>query len=182
MRAKSISTTDMIIVSMFTAIMAVMAQISIPLPIGIPITLQTFGVVLCGKVLGHKKSVIALIIYIFLGVMGVPVFSNFTGGIGILLGKTGGFIIGFPIMAYIIGISNKWNNTIITVLLGIIGLAICHITGVLQFSFITKINITTSILLVSIPYIIKDLISLSVALILGKEISMRLNKLNIFIK
>ena len=84
--------------AVFTAVIAVCSQISIPLPVGIPITLQTFAVALCGFTLPLPCALASIGVYIALGAVGAPVFSSFGGGIGVLIGKTGGFIFGFIAM------------------------------------------------------------------------------------
>ena len=89
---------DICYIALFTALIAILAQISIPLPGGVPLTLQTFAVPLAGLVLGSKRGTIATVVYVLLGAVGVPVFSNFTVGLGIVLVLTGGFIVSFPLM------------------------------------------------------------------------------------
>ena len=81
--------------ALFTAITAALSQAAIPTPFGVPLTLQTFAVALCGYVLGIKWGLASIITYILLGVFGVPVFSGFKGGAQVLFGATGGFIFGF---------------------------------------------------------------------------------------
>ena len=97
------STKTMIITAMFAAVIAVLAQIAFPLPSGVPVTLQTFAVALTGVVLGAKLGTISTFIYILLGAVGVPVFSGFNGGLGAIVGKTGGFIWGFLFLAFFAG-------------------------------------------------------------------------------
>lgn len=103
----SLYVRDLCYIAFFTAMIAVLAQISIPLPGGVPLTLQTFAVPLSGLVLGSRKGAIASLVYVLLGAVGVPVFANFSGGPGIVLGMTGGFIISFPLMAFLSGLGAK---------------------------------------------------------------------------
>ena len=84
---------DICYIAIFTAIIAVMAQISIPLPGGVPLTLQTLAVPLAGIILGAKRGTMSTIIYILLAMAGVPVLAGFSGGAGVVFGVTGGFII-----------------------------------------------------------------------------------------
>lgn len=86
-------TYDMAYIAIFTVLMAVCSWISIPATV--PFTLQTFGVFVAVGVLGGKRGSLAVLIYILLGVIGVPVFAGFSGGIGAILGTTGGYILGF---------------------------------------------------------------------------------------
>ena len=84
---------------MFTAIIAVCAFISIPS--SVPFTLQTFAIFLAVLVLGGKMGSLSVFIYLCLGAIGVPIFAGFNGGIGVLLGNTGGYILGFMFIALI---------------------------------------------------------------------------------
>ena len=86
------------------AVMAVLSQISIPLPTGVPVTLQTFAVALCGYVLGVGMGGSALAVYLALGAVGLPVFAGFSGGVGSFLGVTGGFLWGFFLMSLLCGL------------------------------------------------------------------------------
>lgn len=85
------------------AIIAVLAQITIPLPL-IPITGQTLAVGLVVTILGTKYGSLSVLLYILLGAIGLPVFSGFSGGLGIIVGPTGGYIIGFLVQAYLMGL------------------------------------------------------------------------------
>ena len=110
MKQKSISVRELCGISIFTAVIAVCAQVVIPMPYGVPMTLQTFAVPLAGVILGTKNGALSALIYVLLGITGLPVFAGFTGGIGIVFGRTGGFILSFPLMALTAGIGAK-NNT-----------------------------------------------------------------------
>lgn len=89
----SLEVRDLVYVGVFAALLAIFSWISIPTVV--PFTLQTFGVFLALTVLGGKRGTLAILVYILLGAMGLPVFSGFTGGFGRLLGTTGGYIVGF---------------------------------------------------------------------------------------
>ena len=86
-------TYDMAYIGMFTVLIAICSWISIPMDI--PFTLQTFAVFLSVAILGGKRGTLAVVVYVLLGAIGVPVFAGFTGGFGIILRNTGGYIIGF---------------------------------------------------------------------------------------
>ena len=99
MQKTNFKTLDLCMIGVVTAVIVIMAQISIPMPLGVPMTMQTFAITLAGIILGSKKGAVASLIYVLLGAVGVPVFANFSGGYQLLVGPTGGFIISFPIMA-----------------------------------------------------------------------------------
>ncbi len=92
---------NLVQIAAFTALLAIMAQISIPMPAGVPMTMQTLAVPLAGLILGANRGTLATVLYVLLGIFGVPVFAGFSGGPGIAFGITGGFIISFPLMAYL---------------------------------------------------------------------------------
>ena len=89
---KKITTKSIVMTGMFAAVLAVLSQIAIPMPSGVPVTLQTFAVALTGFVLGMKLGTAATAVYVMIGALGAPVFAGFSVGLGILLWKTGGFI------------------------------------------------------------------------------------------
>ena len=117
--------TNIVMVGVFAAVLAVLSQISFPLPSGIPVTLQTFAVALCGYALGCKRGTLAVLVYIVLGAVGLPVFANFSGGFGSLVGLAGGYIYGFLPMAALCGLGTKMPHRVLAVVLGVAGLAIC---------------------------------------------------------
>ncbi len=157
MKSKT-SITQIILIGLFAAIISVVSQIIIPLPTGVPVTLQTFIIPLCGFVLGWKLGSLSTITYLLIGLLGAPVFSGFSGGVGILFGKTGGFLIGFPLFALLAGLSLRIKNKTLSILLGIAGLLIDHLFGVLQFGFLMNLSVIQSAILVSIPYLMKDIL------------------------
>ena len=96
-------TKDMVLTGVFAAVICVFAPFTIPIG-AVPISLATFAVYLAAAVLGTKKGTLAVLIYILIGMAGVPVFSGFAGGIGKILGVTGGYIIGYIPCAFAIGV------------------------------------------------------------------------------
>jgi len=167
---------NMVMVGVVTALIIVFSQISIPMPSGVPITLQTFAVALCGYILHLKLAPVSVICYITLGAVGLPVFSNFRGGVGMLVGMTGGFIWGFIIFAAFCGFGMRFKNKILPILFGVAGLIICHLLGVVQFSAVTTTPFLESAMLVSIPYMLKDVISVVVAYPIALLLISRLTK------
>ena len=109
------------------AVLAVISQLSIPTPAGVPVTIQVFGVALVGAVLGWKLGLCSVLVYILIGAAGLPVFANFGGGIPSLIGLTGGYIWAWPVMAVLCGIrpglKNRISDLAVRILLSLIGLA-----------------------------------------------------------
>lgn len=154
-------------IAMFAAVLAVLSQISIPLPSGVPVTLQTFAVALVAYFLGWKRGTAAVLVYLALGAVGVPVFSNFTGGLAKFVGITGGYLWGFLPMAMLCGLGASLlqkapcvKNRILCVLCSAAGLAACHIPGVFQFSLISGATPLAAFLTASAPYLLKDGVSM----------------------
>lgn len=178
-KKNNIKTQSIVLVGMFAAILAVLSQISIPMPSGVPVTMQTFAVALTGCVLGWKKGTMATVIYIVLGGVGVPVFSGLAGGLGILFGKTGGFIFGFIFLSLLCGLAVSIKNRVIGGVFAVCGLLICHILGILQFMLLMNMSFWSSAVLVSVPYLIKDIISIVLAFVVGAVLRKSLNAANI---
>ena len=158
-KKKKISTKDMVQIAMFTAVVAVLSHIAIPMPSGVPVTLQTLAVALCGYVLGSKKGAVSLLVYALLGAVGAPVFANFKGGLGAIAGPTGGFIF----MAFLCGLGIESKHKWLAVVLGIAGVLVCHACGAAQFAIIKGNGFWSSALLVSVPYLVKDFVSVIIA-------------------
>jgi len=97
-------TTDLALVATFAALVAVCSLVSAPIVVGgVPITLQTFAVLLAGVVLGARRAFLAIALYIVVGLVGVPVFAGATGGFGVLAGPSVGYLLSFPFAAAVAG-------------------------------------------------------------------------------
>lgn len=173
---KSKTTYAVTLCAATAAIISLTSQIQIPLPSGVPLTLQTFAVALCGYVAALPYSVISIAVYILLGCVGLPVFSGFSGGVGKLLGGSGGFIFGFVFLALMCGIKFKSNKKSIRIFFGFAGVLLCHICGILHFAIITQTNFFAAAALVSLPFLLKDFLSVILAFMLSEKI----NKIGIF--
>ena len=173
---KKTNISNIVLCGLSAALIILLTMVTIPMPSGVPITLQTFGVALCGYLLGAKNGTVSTGVYVALGAVGLPVFAGFGGGLGKLFGVTGGFIWGFIIMAFLCGVGSIKNRKITMTAFGLLGLAICHIIGIVQFSVISGNGFIPSALLVSVPYIIKDIISVIMALIISILLKKTLKK------
>ncbi|MDM5326088.1 biotin transporter BioY [Neobacillus sp. CF12] len=128
-------TTDLTLAAMFVALMAVGANITSIAPFmvvgGVPITLQTFFAILAGVVLGSRLGAIAMMVYAFVGLVGVPVFAQFGGGFGMFLKPTFGFIVSYVFTAFVTGyIIEKMKNTVrVYAFAALVGMAINYVFG-----------------------------------------------------
>lgn len=161
---------NMAFAALFTGILAVISQIYIPFLL--PLTFQIFAVALCGYTLGTKWGTASVAVYILLGCLGLPVFSGFKGGFTVLFEMTGGFIIGFVPLVILCGLASNKKKSI-KIILSLLGLFLCHLWGIVQFSFLSKSNFLLSVVTVSLPYIVKDILLLSAADYISKLIKER---------
>lgn len=168
---------DIIYISLFTALIAVCSQIFIPTPT-VPFTMQTFAVFLAGSMLGWKRGTLSIIVYMLLGIIGIPVFSKFSSGLSTLLGITGGYIIGFVFTTFIIGLMCDKLGKKVWVLISsmIIGLTVCYAFGTVWFMIIYSHNTGTislwgALTICVFPYLIFDAAKIAVA-------SLMVNRLN----
>ena len=168
-------TSDIALIALFAAIMAVCSWIMIPATV--PFTMQTFGVFLAVGLLGGKRGTISIIVYLLLGAAGLPVFSGFTGGIGHILGPTGGYMIGFIFTALIMWLFERFfgKGTRSLAISMALGLVVCYAFGTAWFiSVYTKntgeIGLATALSWCVIPYIIPDVIKIVLALMLTKRL------------
>jgi biotin transport system substrate-specific component len=144
------------------------------IPIGpVPITLQTFFSLLAGVVLGPLYGAASMVLYVILGVFGLPVFSKGQSGIGVVLGPTGGFIIGFIFAAWLTGLLTSKNKSdypkVLTAMLG--GVVVIYLFGLLQFVLVTKTPFWQAVLAVVIPFIPIDTVKAVIAAGIGKRLS-----------
>lgn len=173
MKRTFITTQEMVKIALFTAILAILSQISFMLPGGIPITLQTFGIVLIGAILGRKSGLLSVLLYLLMGVVGIPVFANFGGGLDTLVGPTGGYLIGFLPMVYLTGLGSK-KPYYANVFFSICGLLVCHALGLLEYY-----RVTGTWILPSVPLMLaKDLVTTVLAITLGREVYKILSNLS----
>ncbi len=158
------------VTAIFAAIIAASAWISIFTPFGVNLTLQIFAVCLAGFVLGVKWGAAATTVYLAIGAAGLPVFSAFTGGIGIIFGVSGGFLWGFLLTVVLCGISTKVNKKFLKYLFMILSVLLCHAVGVTQFCIVTGNNLWFAFLTASLPFLAKDIILVFLAKLVAKKI------------
>ncbi|HZJ69050.1 MAG TPA: biotin transporter BioY [Candidatus Eisenbacteria bacterium] len=169
--------------ALMIAALVICSQISLPLPGGIPMTLQTFAISLIGFLLSWKNGLLIVGVYLALGFFGFPVFSNFGAGPAKLFGPTGGYLIGFLPMVFLIGISSKWidrdklSKYIPISMLSVAALLISHLCGIIWLSYLSNMGFWSTALVGSIPFLFKDIVSV----ILGYITARTLRRHKIFI-
>lgn len=179
-RKSKLSIQDLCYISLFTALIAVLAQISIPLPGGVPLTLQTLAVPLAGLVLGPKRGTISALLYVLLGAIGVPVFANFTGGLGIVLGVTGGFIVSFPIMALFAGFAgSKGVKSPMLWIWLVLGALVNYAIGTVWFMVATGTGLGAALAACVVPFIPTAILKIILAGFFGVMLKRALMKANL---
>ena len=154
------------------AVIAACSQISIPSVV--PFTMQTFAVFCALATLGGKGGTISVLIYIVLGAVGVPVFAGFTGGVGVLFGTTGGYIIGFLFTGLIYWLITHFLGEKLPVmfLALVLGLAVCYAFGTAWFMIVYaknsgSVGLMTALGWCVFPFILPDCVKMALAILIG---------------
>ncbi len=163
-------TKNLILCALFASIIAITAPLSIPV-VTVPVTLGLFSIALTAFFSGSKRAVISTVIYIAVGLLGLPVFSGFQGGVSALVSPTGGFILSYVFVAAILGQRAKTKRKVI--LICALALFVCYACGTLWYMLVTKSNIITALMLCVAPFIVFDVIKLYIAYIVADSIKKR---------
>lgn len=174
-------TRDMVYIALFTVIIIICAWIVIPM--AVPFTLQLFAVFLTVSVLGGKRGCMAVLLYLLLGAVGLPVFSGFTGGIGWLLGNTGGYLMGFLAAALVMwGMEALWSRSTL-VLAGsmAVGLLVCYAVGTCWYLMVytdrrNGPGVMGVLSLCVFPFVIPDVIKIVLVFLVRKRLLRVINR------
>lgn len=167
---------DLSYAAMGVALIAVCSWLSVPalVPSMVPFTLQTFAVCLLAALFGWKLGLATILGYLLLGAVGVPVFAGFKGGLGALLGVTGGYLVGFLFTALVVGLAADRLGRKLPVLLGamVLGLALCYAFGTAWFVLVYTrssgpIGVGTALAWCVLPYLLPDAVKLTLAALLA---------------
>ncbi len=168
-------TIDLAYIAVGAALIAICSWISIPLTV--PFTLQTFAVFFILAALGGKRGTFSILVYILLGAIGVPVFAGFSSGIGVLLGNTGGYILGFLLSGIVYLVLTKLfgERLPVQIIALVLGLALCYAFGTAWFMVVyTKANgavgLGTVLSWCVFPFILPDLVKLALALTIARRV------------
>ena len=179
-----LSTHDLVLCALCAAVTCILAPISIPLAGEVPISLCTFAVLLSGILLGGKLGALSQTIYVLLGSVGVPVFAGWTGGIGITLGVTGGYIIGYIFMALVTGLiyyrfgrNSSGLSKYITMLISmILATVVLYVFGTAWFIAQTHMTLAASMAACVIPFLPGDLIKIVAVMLVAPPIETALKR------
>ena len=169
---RKIATKDLVLTALFAALTAVLAQIQ--LPIGpVPFNLAVFGAFLAGMLLEPAWAAASMGVYMLLGAVGIPVFAGFMGGPAVLLGKTGGYVIGYIFIALATALAVKRSGK-----LPVIGAAmlVCYGFGTAWFMAVTGADLVSALGWCVLPFIVPDVCKGVLACVLGRLLAGRLAK------
>lgn len=162
-----------------TAVICILAPLSLQIPVSpVPVSLGFLAIYFAVSVLGMKLGTLSVVIYILLGLAGLPVFTGFTGGPGKLFGPTGGYIIGYLFMAPICGFFiDKWGDKLLLSFAGmILGSAVCYLFGTVWLAYQGSYTFPQALAAGVLPFIPADLIKMVVAVTIGRQLRRRLHK------
>ena len=168
---------DIVIIAMAAALICISSYISVPLG-SVPVTLQSFAVLLVLQLLGGRRGLVCVLLYLCVGAVGLPVFSGFTGGVGRFFDATGGFLLGFLLMALVYllleGVFGCGGRRVI--IYGCIAIVCQHALGVLFYSFVYlsgEGSFGGAFLTVSLPYLPLDALKLLLSYFLSSALHKR---------
>jgi len=187
---KSLKTLQMVRTALFSGILCVLAPVALPVPGSpVPVSLATFVVYLAGMVLGAKQGVICVLVYLLLGTVGLPVFSGFSGGAGVLLGPTGGYLLGYIPCVLVVGLSvekrelicKKLKEELTSERVGrarkmmcyglamVMGTLLCYAIGTVWFIAVMEGSYTflQALLVCVVPYLLFDAVKIAAAATVG---------------
>lgn len=165
MKAREIAYT-----ALFIAMTAVSAQIAIPIG-EVPITLQVLMVLLSGFLLGSKLGFLSQFLYVVMGALGFPVFANFQGGFGVIYGPTGGYLLAFPLAAFLTGyIGERKENISWYFAAAITGICVIYLLGWLRLGFFIGGNFKKAFMIGILPFVGIDIIKAVVAVIIALRV------------
>ncbi len=160
----------------FAALLAVIAPLSIPLPGLVPISLATFVIYLTSAILGWKRSLVGVGVYIMIGIVGLPVFSGYNAGFGVIVGPTGGYVIGYLFIAFATGFVSDKMSAKFSFIGMIVGTLITYIIGTLWYSYVVGLSFFIALSSAVLPFVVVDCIKIAVATGICVPIKRRLKK------
>ena len=175
MAKTTFKTVDLVYIALGAVIIAICSWIYIPTVV--PFTMQTFAVFAVLSVLGGKRGTMSVVVYLIIGAIGVPVFAEFTSGIGIILGNTGGYMVGFIFIGLVYGLAVKvfgkklWAEIVSLV----VGIFVCYAFGTAWFMVVYArefgaVGLMTALGWCVFPFVIPDLVKLALALVLSRRV------------
>lgn len=178
-----LTTIAMTQIALCTALMCIAAQISIPLPIGVPFTLQVMMVILIALILKPVYALISQVLYTLLGIVGLPVFTGGRSGLGTILSPTGGFIIGFLIAVFLVSLLKGKNESKYAVARYIavsvlVGIPAMYIPGIAMYMIYVNTDLLSAIATLTSVFILIDLAKCVIASLIAVPLNKALSRIN----
>jgi len=173
---------NLTVIALMAAVICILGPLSIPLPVSpVPISFTNLAIYFAVILLGWKRGTLSYIIYLLIGMVGVPVFSGFTGGLGKLVGPTGGYLVGFIFMAIIAGwFIEKYEGNMLMYFVGmILGTIVTYALGTLWLAYVAGMSIKAALVAGVLFYIPGDVAKMIIAAIAGGAIRKRLKRGNL---
>lgn len=167
----------MVFMAIFAALICVAGPVAVPLPGMVPISLGTFAIYLTGALLGGKRGTVSVVVYILLGAVGLPVFTNFMGGFAKLLGPTGGYIVGYIPLVLITGLfaemqlKKHWLMPVGMVL----GTVVMYALAMVWYMILNGSNFVTAFLSCVLPFLPGDSVKIVLTTVIAVPLRSRLN-------
>ena len=178
MKDKKLTTYQMAVTAVMAAVLCVLGPLTVPIG-AVPISLANFVICLTAWLLGPKFGTLSVVIYLALGAIGIPVFSGYGAGLAKLAGPTGGYLVGYLLLAFIGGmfIEKSKGNPVVSAVGLVLGDAACYVLGTIWFMVLTGLDLPTSLTYCVIPYLPGDVIKIALASLLTIQLDKRMPKI-----
>ena len=173
---------NLTVIALMAAVICILGPLSIPLPVSpVPISFTNLAIYFAVILLGWKRGTISYILYLLIGLVGIPVFSGFTGGLGKLVGPTGGYLIGFIFMAVIAGwFIEKFEGKLVMYFVGmVLGTIVTYGFGTVWLAYVAGMSFKAALVAGVLFYIPGDIAKMIIAVLIGGTIRKRLKKTNL---
>lgn len=172
---KRTDTRRVALIAVMAAVLCVLSPLAIPLSGGVPLSLATLVVMLAGAVLGPVDGLLATLTFLLLGMIGVPVFSGWQAGIGVLFSKTGGFLLGYLPLALCSGLFRQRRLTAVSGM--VLGTVILYAFGIAWFLFLTHAPLKLALTACVLPFLPGDALKIFAVCLLAPALRNALDRL-----
>ena len=181
-KGKRWDTKNMVLMALFPGITCVLAPLSVPIG-PVPISLTNLVIYFSIFILGWRRATITYLVYLLIGMAGLPVFSGFESGVGKFAGPTGGYLVGFILMTIVSGLfiqvraDKAWLRNVISFTGMVVGTAVAYVFGTVWFCFSTGSGVWAALLICVFPFIIGDIVKMALAIAVAPVIAARIEKI-----
>lgn len=173
---------NMVLMALFAAVTCVLAPLSVPIG-PVPISLTNLVIYFSIFILGWQRATITYLVYLLIGMAGLPVFSGFESGLGKFAGPTGGYLVGFILMTIVSGlfiqirVEKTWLRNVLSFTGMVVGTAIAYAVATVWFCFSTGSGIWAALLICVFPFVIGDIVKMALAIAMAPVIAVRIQKI-----